>query len=42
MWATKAVVRVHRKNAVALALYVACGFGVVTSAFGYEKRIVSG
>jgi ribosomal protein S18 acetylase RimI-like enzyme len=40
--ATKAVVRVHNKNAGALALYVACGFGVVTSTFGYEKRVVSG
>jgi GNAT superfamily N-acetyltransferase len=40
--ATKAVVRVHNKNAGALALYAACGFGVVTSTFGYEKRVVSG
>jgi GNAT superfamily N-acetyltransferase len=40
--ATKAVVRVHNTNAAALALYEACGFGVVTATFGYEKRVVSG
>jgi ribosomal protein S18 acetylase RimI-like enzyme len=40
--ATKAVVRVHHKNAAALVLYAACGFGVVTSTFGYEKVVVSG
>jgi GNAT superfamily N-acetyltransferase len=39
--ARKAVVRVHHKNAAALALYQASGFGVVTSTFGYEKLVVS-
>lgn len=35
----KAVVRVHHKNAAALALDTNCGFRIVTSDFGYEKQL---
>jgi GNAT superfamily N-acetyltransferase len=39
--ATSAVVRVHHQNTAALALYAACGFHVVTSTFGYERRVAN-